>query len=78
MEDVHPEPAEAGFGYGEVDLQIAAETLELMLVHELERRLPDHLRRQLHPVDRHDLALDLDHDRCIGGDEDVRRPLVGH
>jgi hypothetical protein len=78
MEYVDAEPAEPGLRDREVDLEIFRELLELLLVHELERSLANHLRRQLDLIDGHDLAVDLDHDGRIGREEEVRRLLVDH
>ena len=78
MKDIDAKTAETGLGDREIDLELTREGLELMLVHQLERRLPHHLRRQLHLVDRNDLAVDLDHDRRIGREKKVRRLLVDH
>ena len=78
MEHIDAEPAEPGLGNRKVDLEIARELLELLLVHQLERGLTHHLRRQLHLIDGHDLAVDLDHDRRISREEEVRRLLVDH
>jgi hypothetical protein len=52
--------SEPGFRYREVDLEFFVEMFELLVVHELDRCLLDHLRRHLELVDGHDLALDLD------------------
>ncbi len=78
LEDICAEPAEAGLGEGEIDLEVAREPLQLLLVHELQSGLTHHLRRQLELIDGHDLAFDLDHDRRMRGEEEVRGLLVHH
>jgi len=78
VEHVDTEAAETGLGQCEVDLEVASKGLELSLVHELERSLPNHLRGKLDLIDGHDLAVDLDHDGGIGGEKKVRRLFVHH
>ena len=45
---------------------------------EFERGLPNHFGRQLHLVNRHDLAINLDHDGRIGRKEKVRSLFIDH
>ena len=78
MEYVDAEPAEPFLGDREIDLQLTREELHLVFVHQLQRRLLDHLWRHLELVDRHDLALDLDLGRRVRCEEKVRCLLLYH
>jgi len=78
MEHVDAKPAEADLRDGKVDLQFPSKLFELALVHEFECSLPNHFRRQLHLIDRQDLAVDLDHHRRECGEEEVRSLLIHH
>jgi hypothetical protein len=63
VEHVDAEPAQAGFGDREVDLELALEALELVGAHEPVRRLANRLGRQDLLVDRENRAFDLHLDR---------------
>ncbi len=78
MKYVYAEATEPGLRDRKVDLQLAREFLELLFVHQLDRRLLDHLRRHLELVDRHDLAVDLDLGRRERREEKVRGLLLDH
>jgi hypothetical protein len=78
VENVDTESPEAGLGDREIDFQFLVEVFELLVIHELDCRLLDHLRRHLELVDRHDLALDLDLGRRVRCEEKVRRLLLDH
>ena len=78
VEYVDPETAQARLGDREIDLELARELLELLLVHELQRSLLHHLRRHLELVDGHDLAVDLDLCWRERREEQVRRLFLDH
>ena len=78
VEDVDPEAPESHLGQREIDLQLFVEILDLFRGHETERRLADRLGTQNLLVDREDLALDLDLDRRVAGEEEVGCLLLDH
>ena len=78
VEHVHPEPAEARLRDREVDLELTSERVEQVFVHQLDRRLFDHLGRHLELVHRHDLAVDLDLGRRERRKEQVGGLLLDH
>jgi hypothetical protein len=78
VEDGAAEAAQARLGDREIDLQLALEILDLLRRHQAEGRGAHRIRRQHLLVDRVDLALDLDLDRCVGSEEQVRGPLLHH
>ena len=78
MKDIDAKPPEARLGDREVDLELAVEFLELFTAHQLHRRLAHHLRGQFKLVDGQDLAVDLDLDRGIAGEEQVGSPFLDH
>jgi hypothetical protein len=72
------EAPEAGLGDREIDLELLLEVVDLLLVHQAVGRLAHLVRREDLPVHRHDLALDLDLDRRVRAEEEVRGLLLDH
>ena len=78
MEYVDAETTKAFFGERKVDLELFVELLHLIFGHQLQRRLPDHLRRHFETVDRNNLAFDLDLGRREWGKKKVRSLFFNH
>ena len=77
-EDVDAEIPEFPAALGEVHLVPGLELLDLRRRHQLVADLLDLFGVQRLAVDRQHRAVDLDLDRRAGGEEHVRRLLVGH
>jgi hypothetical protein len=78
LEHVDAEAPGIGQGDGHVELQLALELRHLAFVHQRVGDLLDHARRQAGVAQRIELPLDLDVDRCPGGQKHVRSVLFGH
>ena len=60
MKNIDAESAKTGFRDGKVHFEIAGELFKKVLIHQLNGRLLDHLRRHFELIDRHYLAVNLD------------------
>jgi hypothetical protein len=78
IEHIDSEAPEAGLGNREIDLQLFVEVLDLLGSHESESRLAHRLGTQYLLVDGEDLALDLDLDGRVAGEEEIRRLSFHH
>ncbi len=70
-EHVDAETAEAPGLRGEVDFKILLEVLLLLRREDAHRQLFNKVRRHLRFADGEHLALDLEHGRCVGGEENI-------
>ena len=78
IEHVDAESPEARLGNREIDLQLFVEVLDLLGGHQSERGLAHRFRAQHLLVDGKYLAFDLDLDRRVAGEEQVRRLSFDH
>ena len=77
-ENVGAKPPETRFGDGEINLEFSLEIIPLILGHHAETGVLHLFHSQQFLAQRHDLALDLDLDRCHGREEQVRGVLLRH